>query len=319
MTDPVLRVNRIFRDDEETDYVGIVRALRGFEVEFEVYGTVYWKDGQRNYLVSANAETLNDHVTRLSREGCYPVPPQIYSERMLVPAGCDSELEEQVKLNCCRRLRATYPPSFWDHARDVADGRGNDSALPLLSDVRDRLKGVFDADSLQLFEALVNRAFLRRNLEQHSYAALMAWLEEERRCMADDGFERSLFVKDMYGFATRDANGTIRVAMDSVRMNAEGKRRDSARKDTGTVTPLFHARVGYNRNYRLVDARNDFKARLASLFDGEYFALLEKLDALPVAVDIAGYQRECERLSTAGDAELLELWKHYGRQWGITS
>lgn len=317
MTATVMHVNRMFRDDEVSDHVGAISKLRGFEVEFEVYGIAYWENGRRQYLASGNAETLHEQFSLLKCTGCYPILPQIWSERRFVPAGWDSEVEQQVKFNCCKRLQGQFPVRLWEQAIDVAEGKFDDSAIGILEPMRDQLEGVFNADYLQMFEALTNRLYCRHNLTPQSYNRFISWLEEERDNMVDVIGERDIFCKDMYGFAYRGEGLPVQIVMDSVRKIVDGRLQEIVQKGGVTVTPIFHNKCWYSRDYRLLDMRHDFKNRLQFLFDEGYFALLEAADGLPVIVDQVAYLRERERLQIEGNERLLKTWECFGRQWGI--
>ena len=317
MAATVMYVNRMFRDDEVSDHVGAISKLRGFEVEFEVYGTAYWDGEDRHFLVSGNAETIHGYIVSLIKRGFHPLTPQVHRERLFVPAGWDDEVEKQVKLDCCVMLRDRYPERLWIEAAAVSQGRFNDAGTPILDEWRDELEGTFDADRLNLFATLTDLLYLRQSLSPYNYARFARWVEDEKGCLAPELGKRDIFSKEIYGFAYRTAGGPTKVVIDSVRKIASDRRKRILEQMDSVVTPIVRDKCWYNRTYRLADCRRDFKARLEVLFDDDAFELLERISALPVAVDSMRYLDVLGHLQGEHNAAALSAWEAWGRQWGI--
>ena len=77
MTVGMNRLNQMFRDFKVAEDVGKMMELRRFEFEFELYGTVYWENEQRNYLVSKNEAVICKQIAELEVRNKYPLPLQV--------------------------------------------------------------------------------------------------------------------------------------------------------------------------------------------------------------------------------------------------
>lgn len=202
-------------------------------------------------------------------------------------------------------------------ALEVAAGRFNDDGYGILEPLRDSLEGSFDADRLQMFDALVNRLYARRNLTPRSYRYFGSWLSEERNYMVENLAKHDVFKKDMYGFAYRGEGGRTQIIVDSVRETVSNRCLEIERAGNGVTTPLFKKTCWYNREYRLPQARKDFKIELEKLYDDAYFDLLARVDGLPVAVDEEAYRRNLNALQSQDNDALRVVWEDRGRQWGV--
>lgn len=319
MTVGMNRLNQMFRDFKVAEDVGKMMELRRFEVEFEIFGTVFWQDGTRHYLVSKSEDTLYQQIAPLALENMYPLIMQTWHESLLVPAGWDEEIEQTVKVHFCKALQKNFPESFWKNVEDVTRGITDDSATAILDPLQEQLDGVFNADLLQLFESLLDLVYLRKNLTKRSYHMYSEWLKEVRQEMVDDVITKDLFSKDLYGFAYEDGSGRFSYHLNASQRVAHEKR-DKHQKEGCLVTPIFHKKYWYNYEYRLVHVRADFKEELKRLFDGAYFDILRRITTLNVAVNANLYRAVLQDYCAHEDAApLAEAWKDFGRQWGIVS
>lgn len=316
MTVGINRLNQMFRDFKVAEDVGKMMELRRFEVEFEVFGTVYWQNGERHYLVSKNENTLYRQMQPLALEDSYPLAMQTWHESTLVPAGWDEEIEQSVKVHFCKILRARFPETFWKNINIVTSNIVDDSATKILDPLQEQLDGLFQDDLLQLFEGILTRVYLRKNLTKRSYNMYQAWLKEVRQEMIDDVAIKDLFSRDLYGFAYQNESGHIQYYLNaSQRLMFE--KQEKQLKLGHLVSPVFHKKFWYNYDYRLDQVRSDFKILLQKLYNESYFGLLRQIDLLDVAVNCEAYH---SILKDYGDNEMLaEAWKNLGFQWGIYS
>ena len=306
------------RDFKVAQDVGKMMELRRFEFETEVYATAYWENGRRYYLVSKNDKAILGHIHDRALKSALPLPLQTWNERQLVPAGLEEEVEQQVKVNACRHLRDTFPASFWEDASRVSNAPRTSDAFELLAYLAEVIESSFNDDFLALFEDLVDTLFIRRSLTRGDYAYFKEWLIDERQCMAHEIGERDLFSKEMFGFAYRAGNGRINAIVNASQKDI-AQRRDSILRDgSSLVTPVFKRKCWYNYDYRLVDVRADFKARVLRLYNDKYFSILEDVEKLPVVVDETEFSAVHARLKEEGNPACIAAWELQGRQWGIT-
>lgn len=314
MTVGMNRLNQMFRDFKVAEDVGKMMELRRFEVEFEVYGTVYWENGQRNYLVSKNETILCKQIAELEIQNKYPLPLQVWREKCLVPAGWDEEIEQQIKVHFCQALQKNYPAALWEAIVIVAEEKENDDGVRILEPIQEYLDGIFQAELLQLFEGLLNILYLRKNLSQRSFYAYRAWLVEMRQEMINDIAAKDVFDKVFFGFSYQKKTEEIHYVVNASQQFIEEKRLSILLEENVAVTPVFSKKCWYNYDYRLHQARKDFENRLRELYCADYFNILNKIHTLPVAVDITAYQEKQKQFQTE---KTLCVWKRLGKQWGV--
>jgi len=308
------RLNQMFRDFKVAEDVGKMMELRRFEVEFELYGTVYWENGQRYYLVGKNEAVICQQISELELRNKYPVPLQIWREKCLVPAGWDEEIEQQVKIHFCQALQETYPKIFWEAVFSVVDGKENDSGTTILDPLQEQLDGRFQEDELQLFCGLLHLLYLRKNLTERSFQAYGQWLEEVRQEMINNIAEKDIFSKEFFGFAYQKEDNSICYVINASQQFIQKKRMEIILKKEGMVTPIFYKKYWYNYDYRLEQVRKDFGDELRILYSKNYFAILKQIHALPITINGEAYQEKKQQLQTE---KLRTAWEGLGRQWGI--
>ena len=110
----------------------------------------------------------------------------------LVPAGCKEYFAQKVKLELAEQLQEHYPEGFMLELSHFAECYTNDEAEPILSHLQKRLWGKFQADELQLFGALAERAYRRRNLLPQTYEQYRSCLlyTSRRRFLPADRLDR---------------------------------------------------------------------------------------------------------------------------------
>ena len=317
MTVGMNRLNQMFRDFKVAEDVGKMIELRRFEIEFEVYGTVYWEENQRYYLVSKNEELLYGKRKELGKQNKYPLPVQIWREKRLVPAGWEEDIEQDVKINLCRYLQKAYPESFWENILSVADSTENDVGVKVLDPIQEQLEGIFQADQLQLFDELSLMLYLRKNLTKNSYCNYQKWLKEIQQEMINDIKTKDIFSKKLFGFAYQKQGEQIQYQLNaSQRLILEKRERLLCQNDI-LVAPVFYQKIWYNYDYRLEQARNDFREKMKYLFDNNYFSTLQKIKQLPITVDQKLYFEILKNYQDNGNHILAEAWSAMGREWGI--
>ncbi len=336
MSASTVRMAQGLRDLKVAKDVGAMNDLRVFEEEYETYGTVFWEGDQRHYLVSQSFETICAQVAELELKERYPLPVLTNIQRKLVPSGWEEEIAQQVKVDACNEMRLDYPERLWETALQVADGHRNDAAAVLLAPIKDELEGTFDSERIMLFEKMVGRLYLRRNLTSDSYALLKQWIWEERQEMANDVAEQDSLCTDFYGFAYRDAVPAGNPSGDVIGVEASDnrscapaqywadaclktlvERRVKVQQTGAQTSPIFHRKCWHGRNVRPMEVRRGFLENLKQLYDADFFALLDAVDALPVAIDERAFLEECDRLRREDLSACLRVWEYFGRQWGV--
>lgn len=317
MTVGMNQLNQMFRDFKVAEDVGKMMELRRFEVEYEIFGTVFWKDGKRQYLVSKDDDILFHQIQNLAANDYYPLAICTWRERNLVPAGWDEEIEQNVKIHFCKDLQKRFPASFWENINLVTLPTADDSAIEILERFQDQIDGLFNEDFLQLFEGLLNKAYFRRNLTKRHYDLFKDWLKEERQEMIDDVASKDLFSRDLYGVASRNNEGKVHYYLNASQKVIFEKQKKLQNSDE-LVTPIFYKKFWYNYDYRLEHVRNDFNELLCQIYNAGYFNILEEVDGLKINIDTSKFEEILNQYEKDKERDLLSAWRSLGKQWGLT-
>ena len=316
MTVGMRQMNQMFRDFKVAEDVGQMIKLRRFEVEFEMYGTVYWDGKQRHYLISSNVDTIYNQVALLLSEGNSPLIPHIWHESALVPGGWEEEIAQSIKVIFSKALQEDYIEEYWQKIEGLTNENTNDDGVKILNPLKEALEGVFNKDYLQLFEKVLQKIYMRCNLTNSSYDFYRQWLKEMRQDMIDDTVEKDIFTKDFYGFAVKSENTKMQVFANANRHSIYEKYWQYALNGDLLVTPMLHKQVHYNYDYRLNQVRNDFLEQLSFIFNESCCEMLKQIDQLPVVVDMVQFYNQMNYYQKTHKI-LVRDWAIQGWRWGI--
>ena len=115
------------------------------DTEFTMYGTIYYQDGQRHYLVSADEEKIIDFVEAAALQDIHPMPIQSLTEVCPVPLG---------------------PLAFLELVEDLASVPNTDDARPLLETICHAVKNTFDREQIDLAQQLITLAYAGKVLQK---------------------------------------------------------------------------------------------------------------------------------------------------------
>lgn len=306
------------RDIKQAASVSRMIELGKFPQEFTAYGCCFVENGQQKYFISAQAELVYDFIYAGGQHDYYPSICQEMNRFFLVPSGCQDYFAQQVKLELAKQLSVSYPQRFMAELDQFAKRYANDAAEPVLSHLQQRLWGKFRTDELQLFGALVKRAYRRKNLLPRTYEQYICWLDGQLHQLADEAVVKDIFEKTLYGVVYYNQAGR-RISYFNADRATMYRRFEDAEAKHGLVSPLFQKTYWYNYQYRLYDVRKDFAEHLNHLLDDTYFTYLKALLQQSSAVPGADYQDFCQKMVRDHGPRTAALLERYGLWWGAAS
>lgn len=315
MTVGMNMMNTLFRDFKVAEDVGKMMSLRRFEVEFTVYGCLFARDGKRQYLISDDEANIYDAISQQGFLDYYPLPIVHLTNQCLVPSGCEEDICQQTKLQLAKYLQSSYSYDFLTRFYKLADIKPNNEAEPLLALLAEKLWGRYHHDWLTLFQGLVDRAYCRKNLNFENYCKHYNWIQMEQRQMDNDGQKKEQFVKILYGMGYQGDDSTTIVYLNADKNMIDHLIKTKRRQGYLTST-LLAKTYGYNYDYRLEDARKDFKKYLQKIFNEHYFMLIKELEHCVVAIDLLAYQSLLHSVQANGNRLEQEALEQYGCYWG---
>lgn len=269
---------------------GAMVEMGCFAQEFTVYGTAFYEEGKRRYMVSSDEAKIADFVQSAAHAGVFPTPLSQLTMSVVVPAGCAEEVGRAVKKRLARELAELYPLGYFQLAAALMDTAPNDRAESDLWALRQSLEGVFDEEQLQLFEGLLDLAYHKKNVTELTYRELRRWLERTRGEMADDSRQKDRFSKTFYGFVYFKPDGS-RAQDINVCREVIYQHRQAWQHQQVIMTPVFSKTYWYGYDCTVQELRAQFAAHLAAVFDERYLSLWQRLRAMPSAISREAFGR----------------------------
>lgn len=285
-----------------------------FAKEFTVYGSAYYEEGQRRYIISADEAKIADFIQDAAHAELLPTPLSQLSVSAVVPAGEQEAVSRAVKVRLARQLAASYPLAYFQLAAEILTVTPNDQAEKWLKAMQEELEGVYEEERLQLFEGLLQYACYKKNVTPLVGHQMRQWLARMRREMADDGRPTERFVKTFYGFIYFKEDGS---RAQDINVCREVIYRHRSQWRQMEMTPVVAKTYWYNQNQTVQDLRAQFASHLDEVFDEGYLTIWRALSAIAPAVAPAQWQRACQQAEEAFGPEAQEALREIGRRLGL--
>lgn len=312
MTD--LRKMSLFRDVQVALEFQQMAAQGYVDTEFTMYGTIYYTDDQRQYMISANAPRIIDFIDTDIDQGYLALPLCTLTETCHVPAGERERIANEVKVRLARKLQTEYSVQFMRLLARLNKREGNDMAKPLLTSLCKKYANTFSADRLDVLEQLVRYAYRRKVLTSASYEEFQAWFSEERENLADDIIPKDIMSKTWYTLTYEDRPGHKK-QLTNARKEWAYNKKIALEKEGKIVAPVYAHTYWYNnQNGMMEDTRDQHQALCRKLLDDEYWEAVREIAGYPAfisAEDLVGFLSECEQ-----DSE-TEALRYFGNVWRI--
>lgn len=305
----------IFRDMQVALEVRSMAALGKFPKEITVYGLLYYQNGQRQYMISAEAAKLISFLNDAANRKYFPTPMESYSERVVIPEGYEEDVVQRIKLRLARSLQENYPSQVFQALEQLSAQEPNDSMEQKLLAYRAGLESVFCPDKLQAFQTLCTRTYLRKNISLLVYQQLMHWIEKRLTQLEENIPPKSKQEKTFYGLAVLPGHQIGRCVV-----NANLKciyEEQCALEEQGLLLTSWHKKAFHvEKQESLQGLKRQMADALADIYDQDLIALMEQVEQAPSVIDQKAWQRLFAQTSVLGE-KAKALVKYYGRQWGV--
>ena len=174
------------KDVSSAQMIKSMAELGCFEYEDTAYGCAYRKDGKVLYRMGGDWQRIHDFIENSRLAGILPTAVAEKTVRQAKITGSEEEAKLKLKLALGKELQAMYNAAFFDILEELGQIPNCDSAGDILEEYKEAIDGFFDDGQLQLFEGLLNRAYLAKTLTTEHFDALRSWLAATRLQMADD-------------------------------------------------------------------------------------------------------------------------------------
>ena len=304
----------ILRDKHAADEVRMMASLGMYPQGITVYGLVYFKDGERHYLLSTIQRNLIDFLNNALNEQYYPSDIYVYSESRMLPEGYAEEITNAVKAAAGRCLQQMYPEQVFALLEELHDFQASTNLDEDFIQMRSKLEPVFDLGTIEAFRELCTRAFLRKNMTKAVYNGLSAWCR--KRITAIESYLPPLKDKEkiFYGFALIESCCVSKCVINA-NLDVIYRERLSYERQGIAVTAICRKHFLYERQESLQSLKARMEEEIRAIYDAEMLGLLEKLSAKA----IFPRERKTEifrRLSSLGE-EAVKIGEKYAHRWGI--
>ena len=320
MTVPLDRFQRSFEQAQDANIqaaqmAGAMVEMGRYAQEFTVFGSTFWREGERFYLVSSEADKIVE--ARLREDmGSLATPINGWTISLLVPSGCAEEVGRTVRQMAAKRMAENYPPAYFKLAAQLAETVPNALAEPLLAQWQEELEGLFAKEQLALFAGALELAWQRGNVTAVGRQKFDQWLKRQRQDMVEDAGRMDRFGQIFYGGAYQKDDGQWAYFANAVK-NAAYRQLERCREQGHLTSTLLDYCCWYNYDYPLRQARADFLAHLQRVMDETYQARLMALTKLAPPRSPAAFAQALAEAAHKLPQPSLRALRRLGRQWGV--
>lgn len=305
----------IMRDVRAAMEVRSMAALGMFPTEITVYGLVYYQNGQRQYMISADIAKLISFLNEPENKKYFPTPIMTYSERLRVPEGYMETVVQSIKVKLARQLQEKYPAVIFQRLAEINDTVPNQAMETDLLSYAKEMECVFETGKVLAFRNLCIKAFLRKNISELVYHQLRQWCDKRQLQLEEFVEPSSVKEKSFYGLAVLKDGGVEKCLINA---NLKCIYEEQSRLEAeGALTTTWHRYIfQMEQQGSLAGVTQQMKEILAKIYDTKMISLLEKLQQVPSTVEQEAWQKlwdDSQQISSEAASFVLS----YGRQWGV--
>lgn len=286
------------------------------EYETEVYGSVYYKNGEINYYISAKDETMDKFLRNCYQQNIYPTPAKYFSKRYDLVNNTEEEIKSGFRLSVAYALKEAYPPVFFEALNTLTTPDSKNEAFALMNELCEQLNSCFDMQQLNLFGNLVEMLFRGRLLTKESYILLNQWLDKEYEKISVEPIASGDYRRTYAGFAYQKPDGTIKYFIDAFPYMAMEKQVMFLSKGY-IVTPILTITYYADSFNNLLNSKNQFKAELEKYVGEMYINLMKLFRQLPSGVNNELYLSYLDKIKATGSKMAVDAFLYYGYLWNV--
>ena len=260
--------------------VAMMDKLGRFDREFIVYGCAFLRENEPYYFVSSRADTIDHFLLESSLSSLYPTPAATALSACSIPAGTQSALAKNAKLELAKQLAVTYRPAFWQQLRHLTDLPASNASTLLIEEHLGQLSGCFESAPLQLAAGLLRMAFAQKTLTLAAYQNFMTRLDKKLRQMEDDVVIKKTFRRTFSGFSYHAPGRPWQYFYDGEPSAVRAKQRFYFGEGY-VVTPMVQRVYWFDGQTTVQTIARRFEETLPIWFDADLLTLTDALWQLP--------------------------------------
>lgn len=294
--------------------VAKMHDLGCFVQEFSAYATCYISEGDCYFFASDHLERAYAYSHQLLWQEKYPLPIMTYTNRALVPSGRLEQMKEQHKLEAVRKLKGSDGQSVAEIITTLAKPASN-IASTIIDRLRQELYGCFDGEHLQLFEGLVDFAFMAKKIPLLEYIKNRDWLAQIRQDVFEGKHIQQTYQREYAGFLYFNANHQPCCYYNAVEAMVLEKSIQLACAKV-SVSPILRKKYYFNEVDQLTAVAADFRAAMRRCFTPLYVKIWQYLYQLPSVINKDDFYSEKTK-AAKGNELLKQSLNYYGTIWNL--
>lgn len=304
----------VLRDVQMAQEIRSLAALGVFPKGILVYGLVYYQNGKRQYMISAEPEKLITFLNDVENRKYFPTPIESYSESLIIPEGEEEDIIKRVKLKLARKLQASYPAEVFALLEQCHCTEKSAYMDDALLSYREELESVFDIEKIKAFRDLCTRAYLRNTLTDWTYRKLIDWCELRFNQLVDYLPPINKKEKRFYGMAVLEHQSISRSIINA-NLSCIYQEKCKLEQDGQSVTVWHEKWICVEQQESLRTANQEMIAFLQYIYDAPMLQLIERLASAPSGVNVDMMQKAIQRVAAYG-VKAEALGQYYGHMWG---
>lgn len=292
-------------------------AAEGYlDTEFTMYGTTYYQNGERHYLLSASEEKIIHFIDESTWSDIHPMPLETLTEICHVPLGEKETIAQSVKIHLAQKLSQLYPLAFLEMLEHYAATPASDMAYPLLLSLYKQVKNTFELDSLLIVKRFVQLAYASKSLQKTTCQELLQRLAEEEENLQDDIIAKANFKKSWYTLAYRTQSHDLKL-LTNARLPWVYHKKQALESTGYLVSPILEHTYWYDQQSHLEKMKSRHQHYCETVLNEAYFQQLEKIVGYPSVVKAEPFLADLATVQNKYGEKALQAMTKYGRLWHI--
>ena len=306
----------LFRDVQVAEEFRQMADEGYIDTEFNMYGTVYFADGKRHYLISSNEDKILAMMDEAARKGLAPMPLRTLTKTCHVPLGERENIAYEVKLELANTLREDYPLEFLQDFDAFVQVPGSDQAVPLLKEICKKTASIFSKEMLAVTEQLIHYAYSRKTLSRESYVAFEKWVAREKENFEEDTIPKDILHKTWHTLTYVDDRGRLK-HLTNARLEWTYHKKMKLEQEGKIVAPVYSKTYWYNNQTSADAIREQHDAYCKEVFGERYMQIVTEIAGYAPAIDPERYESALNAAADTYGAAAAEAMQGYGHTWDL--
>lgn len=305
-------VEHVLRDVKCGEDVGRMAELGKFEKEFTVYGYACRKKNETYYRIGQYESVVSKMCDKHRIQGYLPTLVVSHTQRTGVPSGMEADIWQEEQWNLGFRLEKQYSDEFLDQLNQLGNYPPKNGTYDMLVQWKNNLEGRFQREQQKIFDAIVDNAYLAKQLEKNAYDELKNWSAYNWKQMEDDIIIKDIFERTLNGILYETSEG-IKAEYDA-QYEVIYRKRQHLILEGILVSPIY-SKICWFRNF------GDFSSVKQQFVDTLYTLMMPAVDFIREMKKMQPFLPKEEFLSVYrniqlnGTKEELESLRFYGHLW----